>query len=227
MYICSPSAPYNPSRSISAVFGLLLANGVFVIFTAGTVYLQGQERILQTKMHTPSVLIDSFIAVSASLDPHSSIAQSPQKHARVGQSMSCLGKANKLASHTSSFLALISSCKQRHGHTLAQSVRKKGKTLKKRRVHHGHVGAIPEHGAIGPAAGHALRVCFCQRGLRRCSQTQRRDELHASSTGLRESTPNARIVIGSHREGKGRTRRRTLVWPWISHEVDCGMCRLL
>ncbi|KAF2449285.1 hypothetical protein P171DRAFT_189183 [Karstenula rhodostoma CBS 690.94] len=161
---------------------------------------------------------------SPSLDPHSGVPKSPPKHSRIGQSISCLRmrEANRSAINASSLLAPNASCKRR-GLTPAQNFRKKGKKLQKRRVP--HMGTVLEQDVIGPAAGHALRVCFCQpydgvgrqtseAGCGSAVATQlgeRRDESRASPTGLRESTPNARIVAGDNGKGKGRARRDSAV----------------
>lgn len=158
-------------------------------------------------------------------NPHSGIPQSPPKRSMIGRSMYCLRlkEANRLAIDTSFLLRQNSSCKWRGCHIPAQNFRKKGKTLQKRRVP--HMVTVPEKDVIGPAAGHALRVCFCQPydgvgrqtsevGCGAAATTplgERRDESCVSPTGLREATPNARVVAAANGKGKGRARRDSAV----------------
>ncbi|OAG12292.1 uncharacterized protein CC84DRAFT_98854 [Paraphaeosphaeria sporulosa] len=156
----------------------------------------------------------------ANLDPHSGVLQHPPKRSRIGQSMSCLRvrDRNRLAINTWSSLASNSS-RERRGRTPAKKIRKKGKILQTRRVP--HIDTVPDKDVIGPAAGHALRVCFCQPydgvdrqttgvGCGGAAASQLGEDLNescASPTGLHESTPNARIVAKANSKGKGRARR--------------------
>ncbi|KAF9741222.1 hypothetical protein PMIN06_011586 [Paraphaeosphaeria minitans] len=158
------------------------------------------------------------------LDPHSGVRQYPPKRSRIGQSMSCLRtrEANHLAVNTSSLLSSNSSCK-RGDRTPAKEIRKKGKTLRKRRVL--QMDTVPDKDVIGLGAAHALRVCFCQPydgvgthtagvgcgGAATTQPGEHLDESRASPTGLRESTPNYRIVAEATTKGKRRVRRDSAV----------------
>ncbi|KAF1977497.1 hypothetical protein BU23DRAFT_564995 [Bimuria novae-zelandiae CBS 107.79] len=149
-----------------------------------------------------------------SLDPHSGVPQSPQKHSRIGYSMSCfhLGEVNRSRFNPlSSKTAATPLCRPETGATATGITRKKGNTLKKRQCPP-HAGNFPELGDVGLVAGHALRVCFCQP---LDGSNDRSSEMGCGGATMQEcdsqserqaGTPNARIPSPGE---KGRPRERT------------------
>jgi hypothetical protein len=197
------------------------------------------DRLQTESMHDSEIMLPSRVVITSNfpvpgcdgvvregnLVPPSGVLQSPQKHSKIGSSISCLciGDENRLAFHTSSLLGSKGLSRPRTGYISGRKLRKKGNKLKKRQDPRSCT--VLEQATIGPIAGHALRVCFCQPydgvgslpgelGCGGVATTQLggfRDETHASPTRVRESTPNARIVAEGNGKGRGRARRDSVV----------------
>ena len=189
-----------------------------------------RTRIRSTLDSEPTLLVPSGsnsrgcgeMVRPTSLEPHSDVSQSPQKHSRFKHSISsrCVSRENgsRFQSLLSSWSASTSACHLKSRHEVTQSLRTKGRTLQKRCLP--RTSTAHENESVGSVTGHVIQTCFCQpydgvvnstsESNRGGATTHPRDlQSKACPPELSTGTPNARVVAREgNAGGKGRSKVR-------------------